>query len=53
MGSPFKAVHEYLETLYDALADVLDSTAKLLKMNGEMTFAGMKKKTPPAKRTAS
>ncbi|WP_101773659.1 Dps family protein [Peptostreptococcus faecalis] len=42
VGSQFKAVHEYLETLYDAMADVLDATAELLKMNGEMPMASMK-----------
>lgn len=42
MGSQFKAAHEYLETLYDALADVLDAIAELLKMNGEAPLASMK-----------
>ena len=42
VGSQFKAVHEYLETLYDALADVLDATAEVIKMNGEMPLASMK-----------
>lgn len=42
VGGQFKAVHEYLETLYDAFADVLDSTAELLKMNGEVPLASMK-----------
>ena len=32
VGSQFKAAHEYLETLYDALADVLDAIAELLKI---------------------
>lgn len=41
-GSQFKAVHEYLETLYDAFADVLDAVAEILKMNGEMPLASMK-----------
>ncbi|MDD3252067.1 MAG: DNA starvation/stationary phase protection protein [Lachnospiraceae bacterium] len=42
VGGQFKAVHEYLETLYDALSDVLDTTAEALKMNGEMPLASMK-----------
>lgn len=41
-GSQFKAVHEYLETLYDAFADVLDKTAEALKMHGETPLASMK-----------
>ena len=42
VGVQFKSVHEYLETLYDALADVLDEVAELLKMNGETPLASMK-----------
>lgn len=42
VGSQFKPVHEYLESLYNALADVFDATAELLKMNGEMPLASMK-----------
>lgn len=42
VGSQFKAVHEYLETLYDAMADVLDKTAEALKMHGEAPLASMK-----------
>lgn len=42
VGSQFKAVHEYLETLYDAFADVLDSTAEILKINGEVPLASMR-----------
>lgn len=42
VGPQFKAVHEYLELLYDAYALVLDSVAELLKMNGEMPLASMK-----------
>lgn len=41
-GPQFKEVHEYLETLYDAMADVLDEVAEALKMNGQMPLAGMK-----------
>ena len=42
VGPQFKAVHEYLEALYDAYAEVLDSVAELLKMNDEMPLASMK-----------
>lgn len=42
VGPQFKAVHEYLETLYDGFADVLDAVAELLKMNGEMPLASLK-----------
>ena len=42
VGPQFKAVHEYLESLYDAYAQVLDSVAELLKMNGEIPLASMK-----------
>ncbi|BEU86652.1 Dps family protein [Selenomonas sp. TAMA-11512] len=42
VGSQFKAVHEYLESLYDAFADVLDETAELLKINGEQPVASLK-----------
>ena len=42
VGSQFKAVHEYLESLYDALADVLDEVAELLKMAGKMPVGSLK-----------
>lgn len=42
VGKDFKPVHEYLETLYDAFAEVLDSVAELLKMNDEVPAASMK-----------
>ena len=42
VGPAFKAVHEYLESLYDAFADVLDEVAELLKMEGEMPLASLK-----------
>ncbi len=42
VGKDFKAVHEYLETLYDAFAGVLDSVAELLKMNDYAPVASMK-----------
>ena len=43
VGHQFKAVHEYLESLYDALADVLDEVAEILKMDGEMPLGSLKK----------
>ncbi len=42
VGSQFKAVHEYLETIYDSYAEVLDEVAELLKMNGETPAASLK-----------
>ena len=42
VGGQFKAVHEYTESIYDALADVLDEVAEVLKMHGEMPLASMK-----------
>lgn len=41
-GKQFKAVHEYLESLYDATSDVLDEVAEILKMDGEFPLASMK-----------
>lgn len=41
-GLQFKAVHEYLESLYDAMADVLDDVAEILKMNGAMPLGSLK-----------
>lgn len=42
VGKDFKQVHEYLETLYDAFAGVLDEVAEALKMHGEMPLASLK-----------
>lgn len=42
VGPQFKPVHEYLETLYDGFAEVIDSVAELLKMNGETPLSRMK-----------
>ena len=42
VGTNFKAVHEYIETLYDGYALVLDETAEALKMQGERPLASMK-----------
>ena len=41
-GKDFKAVHEYLESLYNAFADVLDEVAELLKINGYYPAASLK-----------
>lgn len=41
-GADFKPVHEYLETLYDGFADVLDAVAENLKMHGEQPLASLK-----------
>lgn len=40
-GKQFKAVHEYLESLYDATADVLDEIAEILKMDDHLPLASM------------
>lgn len=42
VGGDFKPVHEYLETLYDGFAEVLDSVAESLKMNGYYPAASLK-----------
>ena len=42
VGSQFKAVHEYLESLYDSFADVLDESAEILKMCREQPVASLK-----------
>ncbi len=42
VGKDFKLVHEYLETLYDSFANVLDNVAELLKMNNYAPAASMK-----------
>lgn len=41
VGKQFKNVHEYLETIYDGFADVLDEVAENLKMNGKTPLASM------------
>lgn len=41
VGPQFKAVHEYIETLYDGFADVLDAVAEVLKMQGEVPLSRM------------
>ncbi len=39
VGTNFKAVHEYIETLYDGFALVLDETAEAPKIQGERPLA--------------
>ncbi len=41
-GVQFKAVHEYLEELYDETAAKLDAVAELLKMEGETPLSSLK-----------
>ncbi len=41
-GPQFKAVHEFLESIYDSYADVLDEVAELLKINDETPAASLK-----------
>jgi starvation-inducible DNA-binding protein len=42
IGKDFKPVHEYLESLYDSFAEVLDEVAELLKMHDQVPAASMK-----------
>ena len=42
IGLQFKPVHEYLESLYDNMHEVLDEVAELLKMNGDYPLASFK-----------
>lgn len=42
VGPDFKQVHEYLETLYDEIADTLDSVAEQLKTHGGQPLASLK-----------
>lgn len=42
VGMNFKAIHEYLESLYDGLAESVDSVAELVKMGGGIPAASMK-----------
>ena len=42
VGLNFKAVHEYLEWIYDSMAEVLDEVAELIKMNGGYPLASLK-----------
>ena len=40
-GMQFKAVHEYLEALYDGVTENMDAIAELLRMHGEYPAASM------------
>lgn len=42
VGEQFKAVHEYLETLYDGVAESLDQAAELMKMYGAAPLASLR-----------
>ena len=42
VGLNFKAVHEYLEGIYDSMAEVLDEVAELIKMEGGYPLASLK-----------
>lgn len=41
-GGQFVQVHEYLETLYDEFAELMDRTAEILKMHEQMPLGSMK-----------
>lgn len=40
-GLQFKAVHEYLEELYDGITENMDEIAEVLRMHGEYPVASM------------
>lgn len=42
VGHNFKAIHEYLETLYDGFSAVFDETAEIIKIQGGYPAATMK-----------
>ena len=42
VGPEFKAVHEYLEVIYDAMALSLDEIAEILRMDDELPLGSMK-----------
>ena len=42
VGSNFKAIHEYLESLYDGISSSFDKVAELLKMKDETPIACIK-----------
>ena len=42
VGSQFKAVHEYLESLYDEQSDNLDEVAEVIRMHGHFPAASLK-----------
>lgn len=41
-GAQFKAVHEYLESIYDVFTENMDAVAELLRMHGEYPAASLK-----------
>lgn len=41
VGKNFKEVHEYIETIYDAVALKLDEVAEKIKMNFELPYTNM------------
>jgi starvation-inducible DNA-binding protein len=41
-GVQFKAVHEYLESIYDVFTENMDAVAELLRMHGEYPAASLK-----------
>ncbi len=40
-GTQFKAVHEYLEALYDDFTEKMDAVAELIRMNGDYPAASL------------
>lgn len=40
-GAQFKAVHEYLEELYDGFTENMDTVAELIRMHGEYPAASL------------
>ncbi|MGB4984148.1 MAG: DNA starvation/stationary phase protection protein [Erysipelotrichaceae bacterium] len=42
VGSDFKSVHEYLEVLYNSFAEVYDSVAEIMIMQGQRPYASIK-----------
>lgn len=40
-GLNFKSVHEYIETLYNAIAEDFDEVAEMIKIQEEIPFASM------------
>ena len=40
-GLQFKAVHEFLETLYDGITENMDEIAEIIRMHGEYPAASM------------
>lgn len=42
VGPNFKAVHEYLEEIYDEATEYLDEIAEFIRMQGELPLASLK-----------